>query len=65
MISSRKNVKISILLFTDADSLCCKIGEDFYEMMHQNKSFFDLSNQTKDTKYYCNDNKKNTRKNER
>ena len=58
MLSSRKNVKKSILLFTDTDSLCCKIGEDFYEMMHQNKSFFDLSNQTKDTKYYCNDNKK-------
>ena len=26
--------------------------------MHQHKEFFDLINQPKDSKYYCNDNKK-------
>ena len=47
-----------ILLFTDTESLCYEIDEDFYEIIHQYKEFFDLSNQSKDGKYYCNDNKK-------
>ena len=48
MISWRKNVKC----------LCYEIDEDFYEIMNQYKSFFDLSNQPKDSKYYYNDNQK-------
>ena len=54
----KKKCKKCILLFTDTDSLCYEIDEDFYEIMHQHKEFFDLSNQPKDSKYYCNDNKK-------
>ena len=48
MISWRKNVKC----------LCYEIDEDFYEIMNQYKSSFDLSNQPKDSKYYYNDNQK-------
>ena len=33
--------------------------------MFENNEFFDLSNYSKDCKYYCGDNKKSTRKNER
>ena len=55
---TKKKCKKCILLFTDTDSLCYEIDEDFYEIMHQHKEFFDLSNQPKDSKYYCNDNKK-------
>ena len=47
-----------MLLFTDTDSLCYEIDGDFYEIVHQHKEFFDLNNQPKDSKYYCNDNKK-------
>ena len=54
----KKKCKKCILLFTDTDSLCYEIDEDFYEIMHQHKEFFDLSNQPRDSKYYCNDNKK-------
>ena len=46
-----KNRKKSMLLFTDTYSLC-------YEIMNQHKEFFDVSNQPKDSKYYCSDNKK-------
>ena len=61
----KKKCNKCILLFTDTDSLCYEIDKDFYEIMHQHRAFFDLSNQPKDSKYYCNDNKKSTRKNER
>ena len=54
----KKKCRKCILLFTDTDSLCYEIDEDFYEIMHQHKEFFDLSNQPRDSKYYCNDNKK-------
>ena len=47
-----------ILLFTDTDSLCFETGEDFYEIMHQSKDLYDLSNFPKDSKYFCNNNKK-------
>ena len=53
-----KNVKKSILLFTDTDSLCIETEEDFYEVMHEFKELFDLSNFSKNSKYFCNDNKK-------
>ena len=47
------------LLVTDTDSFIYEIiGEDFYEIMYQNKEFFDLSDFPKGSKYFCNDNKK-------
>ena len=54
----KNNVDILNLLFTDTDSLCYEGNEIFYEVMYQHKEIFDLSNQPKNTKYYCNDNKK-------
>ena len=56
MISWRKNVK-NVYYYLLTHSLCYEIDEDFYEIVHQHKVFFDLSNQPKDSKYYCNDNK--------
>ena len=47
-----------VLLFTDTDSLCIETEEDFYEIMHEFKELFDLSNFPKNSKYFCNDNKK-------
>ena len=47
-----------ILLFTDTDSLCYECDEDPYETMYQHKEDFDFRNQTKDSKYYCSNNKK-------
>ena len=32
------------ILFTDTDSLCIEIAEDFYKIMHQYKELFGLSN---------------------
>ena len=54
----KKKCKKCTLLFTETDSLCYEVDEDFYEIMHQHKEFLDLSNQPKDSKYYSNDNKK-------
>ena len=54
----KKKCKNPILLFTDADSLCFETEENFYEIMLNNKEFFDLSNFPKDSKYFCDDNKK-------
>ena len=54
----KKKCEKCILLFTGTDGSCYEIDEDFYEIMNQYKEFFDLSNQPKDSKYYCNDNKK-------
>ena len=54
----KKKYKNPTLLFTDTDSLCFETEEDFYEIMHQNKDLFDLSNFPKDSKYYCVNNKK-------
>ena len=52
-------VNIFTLLYTDTgNSIYEIIGEDFYEIMHKHKELFDLSNQPKDSKYFCNDNKK-------
>ena len=52
------NVSIFKLLYSDTDSFIYEIDEDFYEIIHKNKEIFDSSNQHKDSKYYCNDNKK-------
>ena len=55
----KKKCKKSVLfLFTDTDSLCYEADEDFYEIMHQHKELFDLSNYIENSKYFCNDNKK-------
>ena len=40
------------------DSLCFETEEDFYEIMLKHKEFFDLSNFPKNSKIFCNDNKK-------
>ena len=52
------NVRIFELLYSDTDSFIYEIGENFYEIMNEHKELFDLSNQPKDSKYYCNDKKK-------
>ena len=50
----------------DTDSfIIVIIDENFDDIMLENKEYFDLSNFSKDSKYYCVDNKKSTRKNER
>ena len=58
----KDNARIFKLLYSDTDSFIYEIGENFYEIMNKHKEFFDLSNQPKDSKYYCNDNKKVPRK---
>ena len=45
-------------MLTDRDSLCFETEEDFYEILHEFKELFDLSNFPKDSKIFCNDNKK-------
>ena len=55
--SVKKKCKNPILLFTDTDSLCFETEKNFYEIMLNNKEYFDLSNFPKDSKYFCDDNK--------
>ena len=43
---------------THTNSFIYETSENFYEIMCQHKEIFVLSNQRKDSKYYCNDNKK-------
>ena len=47
-----ENIK---LLYMDTDSFITEIIDD---IMLENKEYFDLSNVSKDSKYYCVDNKK-------
>ena len=54
----KEKCKKCILLFTDTDSLCIENEEHFCEIMYKYKELFDLSNFPKDSKYFCNDNKK-------
>ena len=54
----KKKCKKCALLFTDTDSLCIETEEDFYEIMHKFKELFDLSSFPKNSRYFCNDNKK-------
>ena len=54
----KKKFEYLLLLFTDTDSLCYECDEDPYEIMYQHKEYFYLSNQPKDSKYYCSENKK-------
>ena len=47
------------LLFTDTDSLCYEIcDENTYEKFYEHREYFDLSNYSKSSKCFCNDNKK-------
>ena len=46
------------LLFADTDSLCYESNEDFYQKFYQHRELFDLSNCSKNSKYFRNDNKK-------
>ena len=47
------------LLFTDTDSLYYEIfDENPYEPFYEHREYFDLSNYSKNSKYFCNDNKK-------
>ena len=47
------------LLFTDTDSLCYDIcDENPHEKFYEHRKYFDLSNYSKNSKYFCFDNKK-------
>ena len=46
------------LLFADTDSLCYETNEDFYQKCYQHRELFDLSNSSKNSKYFRNDKKK-------
>ena len=47
------------LLFPDTDSLCYEIcNKNTYEKLYEHQEYFDLSNCSKDSKYFCNDDKK-------
>ena len=41
-----------VVLFTDTDSLTCKIKSDVYEEFFKHKYLFDFSNFSKDSKFY-------------
>ena len=45
-------------MVTDTDSFIYEYSENPYEIMHQHKEFFDLSNCPRNSKHYCIDNKK-------
>ena len=47
------------LLFTDTDGLCYEIcNENPYGKFYEHREYFDLSNYSKNSKYFCSDNKK-------
>ena len=47
------------LLYLDIDSFIIEVmGKKIYDIMFENKKYFDFSNFSKDSKYYCADNKK-------
>ena len=46
------------LLYMDTDSFSFESKENFRDIMLKNNQFYDLSNQPKDSKYFCSDNKK-------
>ena len=55
----KENVDIFELLYSDTNSFIYEItGQKFYEIMLKHKEHFDLSNFPKDSKYFCNNNKK-------
>ena len=55
----KSEVDIFTLLYLDTDSFIYEIiNEDFYEIIYKHKELFNLSNQPKESKYFCNDHKK-------
>ena len=54
----KNNIDIFNLIVIDTDGFIYETSENFYAVMYQHKEIFDLSNQCKNSKYYCNDNKK-------
>ena len=54
----KNNVDIFDLIVIDTDGFIYETSENFCAIMYQHKEIFDLSNQCKNSKYYCNDNKK-------
>ena len=54
----KDKVDIFSLILTDTDSFIYDINKCFYEILHEHKEFFDLSNYLKNSKYFCIDNKK-------
>ena len=48
-----------MLLFTDTVTLCYEICNEIpYGKFQERKEYFNLSNYSKNSKYFCNDNKK-------
>ena len=54
----KKNSDSVNTFVTDTDSIIYEISENSYEIMHQHKEFFNLSNYPRNSKYYCIDNEK-------
>ena len=54
----KNNIDIFNLIVIDTDGFIYETSENFYAIMYQHKEIFDLNNQCKNSKYYCNDNKK-------
>ena len=54
----KNNVDIFNLIVTDTDGFIYETSENFYAIMYQHKEIFYLSNQCKNSKYYCSENKK-------
>ena len=54
----KNSVDIFNLILTDTDSFIYESSENFYEIMYQHKEIFDLTNYPKNSRYFCNDNKK-------
>ena len=55
----KDDVNIFELLYSDTDGFIFEIiGKNFEGIMYRNTEFFDLTNFPKDSKYYCDDNKK-------
>ena len=54
----KNNIDIFNLIVIDTDGFIYETSENFYAVMYQHKEIFDLSNQCKNSKYYCNENKK-------
>ena len=64
--STLKTFKDVKLVFTDTNSLVYEIkGANVYDTCFKDKHLFDFSGYPKDSKYYCDINKKNSRKDER
>ena len=45
-------------MFTHTGSLCYESNEDFYKWFYEHKELFDLSNDPKNSIYFCDENEK-------